>query len=236
MNTTHMCMRTHKIIQSIATSSHKRWDQLAILASPIICSRLMPALKRPRSFVWLCIKICYFSQSVNSYQAVRRRALRQGRQEFTSWLQQTPFGISPYLHLSSLKSAPHSQGWVPLSCACSSWQHTPHGGHWSTTRNLTQLGWTESCWAQSGRWLKRGSCKCGPWGRLGWTTVADVKEGRREEEREQQGQEAETACVPAGSPSCLNSVPTQSVKCPLILVRSSSSAYSAALKWISITY
>lgn len=102
----------------------------------------MPALRRPGSFVWLCIKICCFSQSLNSYHTMRGRAACQRALEFPPWLQQTLSGLSPHEHPSSLTRAPHPPDWIP-SAVLARLDHILLAGVVSQheSRGSTRLDW-----------------------------------------------------------------------------------------------
>lgn len=161
----------------------------------------MPALRRPGSFVWLCIKIRCFSQSLNSYHTIRGRAACQESSGIHTMVAADTFWhISPCAHLFSKMCTPFTR-LGPLSCACSLWPHSPGLGHepapvmWLGRAGLRATGLT----LEGG--LKEDHVNASPSGRPVWITWTDKKEGRRAKERKKQSQEEETAWVSVGSPA-----------------------------------
>lgn len=119
-------------------------------------------------------------------------------------------------------------------CACSSWPHTPGLGREPARVTWLRRAGLRAAGLKSARWPKEGSCKCKPLRAPGWTTWTDRKEGRKAKRRQSRGKR-QRQLTSQWLSSCLNSMLRDSIKCPFIPMINSSSAYSATLKWISIT-
>lgn len=144
-----MCTRTHthrntynKIIQTIATSSHKMLTAASHTSILLIWSRLDASSQKAWSLCLALYENMLFSQSKQLPYCTKGIIYVKRILEFILWFQADTFWyISPPTLLFSEICAPLTRP-GPLSCAYSSWPHTPDLSHWtSNRRDSAKLDW-----------------------------------------------------------------------------------------------